>query len=80
MRSLAIAFLITGVVGQPLSAADWHQFRGPQGQGHADAHDLPTRWSETENELAGSIIASPAAAGRALYIRTKSHLYRIEKR
>ena len=49
MRSLAIAFLITGVVGQPLSAADWHQFRGPQGQGHADAHDLPTRWSETEN-------------------------------
>ena len=49
MRSLAIAFLIAGAVGQPLSAADWHQFRGPQGQGHADAHDLPTRWSETEN-------------------------------
>lgn len=49
MRALAIAFLIAGAVGQPLSAADWHQFRGPQGQGHADAHDLPTRWSETEN-------------------------------
>ena len=49
MRSLAIAFLITGVVVQPLSAADWHQFRGPQGQGHADADNLPTRWSETEN-------------------------------
>jgi len=49
MRSLAIAFLIAGVVGQPLSAADWPQFRGPQGQGHADAHDLPTRWSEAEN-------------------------------
>lgn len=49
MRFLAFAFMITGVVGQPLSAADWHQFRGPQGQGHADAHDLPTHWSETEN-------------------------------
>ena len=31
------------------------------------------------NQLPGGIVASPAAAGRALYIRTQSHLYRIEK-
>ena len=31
------------------------------------------------NELASGITASPAAADRALYIRTQSHLYRIEK-
>ena len=28
--------------------ADWKQWRGPTGQGHADAK-LPTTWSETEN-------------------------------
>jgi hypothetical protein len=40
-------------------AADWPQWRGPDGQGHAAAaHDLPVTWSEAEN------IACPAAAGR----------------
>ena len=49
MRSFTVAVLICSCVGPLLPAADWHQFRGPRGQGHADAHDLPTRWSETEN-------------------------------
>jgi outer membrane protein assembly factor BamB len=32
------------------AAATWPQWRGPEGQGHAPAaHDLPVRWSETEN-------------------------------
>lgn len=35
---------------QPAGAwADWPQFRGPGGQGHSDATDLPLTWSETEN-------------------------------
>jgi len=49
MRSIAIAVLVSSAVGPLVFAADWHQFRGPGGQGHADAHDLPTRWSENEN-------------------------------
>lgn len=32
-----------------LAAADWPQFRGPDGQGHAEATDLPVTWSESEN-------------------------------
>lgn len=32
-----------------------------------------------ENELDGRILASPAVAGSALFIRTDAHLYRIEK-
>ncbi len=28
---------------------EWPQFRGPDGQGHATAKNLPTEWSETEN-------------------------------
>jgi outer membrane protein assembly factor BamB len=33
----------------PGSEQQWPRFRGPDGQGHSMAHDLPTRWSETEN-------------------------------
>jgi hypothetical protein len=29
---------------------------------------------------AGGVMATPAIAGRALFLRTESHLYRIEKR
>lgn len=32
-----------------------------------------------ENQLDDGLVASPAVAGRALILRTKSHLYRIEK-
>jgi outer membrane protein assembly factor BamB len=32
-----------------------------------------------ENRLDGGFMASPAAAGRALFLRTKTHLYRIEE-
>jgi outer membrane protein assembly factor BamB len=31
-----------------------------------------------ENKLDGGFMASPAAAGRALFLRSKTHLYRIE--
>ncbi|MEO6235812.1 MAG: PQQ-binding-like beta-propeller repeat protein [Vicinamibacterales bacterium] len=31
-----------------------------------------------ENSLAGGFMASPAIDGRALYVRTKTHIYRIE--
>lgn len=31
------------------NAQEWPQFRGPKGNGHADAMALPTKWSETEN-------------------------------
>jgi outer membrane protein assembly factor BamB len=31
-----------------------------------------------ENYLEGGFMASPAVAGRALFLRTKTHLYRIE--
>jgi outer membrane protein assembly factor BamB len=32
-----------------------------------------------DNELAGGFMASPAAAGHALYLRTRTHLYRVEQ-
>jgi outer membrane protein assembly factor BamB len=40
----------------------------------------PGRTSEVlaSNTLAGGFMASPAVSGKALYLRTKTHLYRIE--
>ena len=32
-----------------------------------------------QNRLKGGFMASPAVAGKALFLRTESHLYRIEK-
>ena len=42
---LAFALTIPG----SSSAEDWPQFRGPGGQGHSTAQDVPLRWSEHEN-------------------------------
>jgi hypothetical protein len=32
------------------------------------------------NQLGGRIVASPAVAGHAFFVRTEHHLYRIEKK
>ena len=45
---LACACLIGFCVGV-LSAEDWPQFRGPDGQGHSSERAVPTQWSETQN-------------------------------
>jgi len=47
---LPFAVLVAWSAGS-VAAADlpWPQFRGPGGQGHAEARDLPTRLSDTEN-------------------------------
>ena len=33
-----------------------------------------------ENKLEGGAMAAPAVVGRALYVRTRGHLYRLEQR
>jgi outer membrane protein assembly factor BamB len=54
MSVCVVKHLLTLVVllsaAAPVSAEDiWPQFRGPDGQGHGSAHDLPTEWSESQN-------------------------------
>lgn len=55
--------------------ADWPQFRGPDGQGHANASSLPLKWSETENvtwkqELPGIAWSSPVIQNGRIYLTT----------
>lgn len=55
--------------------APWPEFRGPGGQGHAVATDLPTRWSEKENvvwktALPGLGYSSPVVEGTTIWMTT----------
>lgn len=68
--SFALALLPCVVV-----AADWPQFRGPAGNGHASAAKLPIAWNENTNvawkcELAGNGWSSPSLAADRLYLTT----------
>lgn len=58
-----------------LSAAEWPEWRGPGGQGHAQATGLPTSWSETKNvvwktELPGRAWSSPVIEGKNIWLTT----------
>lgn len=53
--------------------ADWPQFRGPDGQGHADAVNVPLNWSETENvawktRVPGTGYSSPVIRGDQIWM------------
>ena len=49
MRVQVISLFLAGLLGPAGMAADWPQFRGPDGQGHSSARGLPLHWSEKEN-------------------------------
>jgi outer membrane protein assembly factor BamB len=56
-------------------AAEWKQFRGPDGQGHADGKNLPTTWSETDNvqwktAIPGRAWSSPVFSGNTIWMTT----------
>ena len=42
------ALLVAAALSLP-AHADWPQFRGPEGQGHAAGSGFPLEWSETRN-------------------------------
>ncbi len=47
---ITVAAAVVGFSKARLLAADeWPQFRGPDGQGHADGAKLPLTWSESEH-------------------------------
>lgn len=54
---------------------NWPQWRGPDGQGHAQAKGLPLTWSETEGiawkrELPGRGWSSPVIWGKQVWVTT----------
>src|SRR5262245_39720169 len=75
-RALAAGLLaVTAIAFRPAVAQEWPQFRGPDGQGHSTARNLPTNWSETENvrwkvELPGLGWSSPVISGEQIWLTT----------
>jgi outer membrane protein assembly factor BamB len=70
MRRLAWLLVL---VAAPASAADWPQFRGPDGAGVSSDTGLPIKWSATENirwkvDLPGRGLSSPAIASGKLFL------------
>ena len=72
-RFLLLSFMI--FLNTQTDAADWPQFRGPGGQGHSEAKNLPLTWSETENvawkvPIAGLGWSSPSIQGNQIWLTT----------
>ena len=76
MRFHLIGLLIFQfVVCSAAASADWPQFRGPDGQGHATVGGLPLKWSETENvawkvPVEGRGWSSPVVLGNEIWMTT----------
>ena len=70
---LSLAGLLCWLVGA--SADDWPEFRGPTGQGHAAAKDLPVEWGKDKNvawttPIPGLGWSSPVVVGGRVYLST----------
>ena len=75
MRTTAFNLLAFVLTAATATAAEWRQFRGPDGQGHANAKNLPATWSETENvqwkaEISGRGWSSPVFADETIWMTT----------
>lgn len=46
---ILLLFLIVLLASAPRAAAQWPEFRGPGGQGHSLAREVPIEWSESRN-------------------------------
>jgi outer membrane protein assembly factor BamB len=78
LRSHHLACLLSAIViaaGSTLAAANWPQWRGPQGQGISDETSLPTEWSPTTNikwkaAIAGRGHSAPVVWGDRVFLTT----------
>ncbi|MBS1787009.1 MAG: PQQ-binding-like beta-propeller repeat protein [Acidobacteria bacterium] len=76
MKKLIPVFLATLSL-MTMAADNWPQFRGPDGNGHSDAKDLPLNWSETQNIVWKTPIhdrgwSSPVIFGKQIWLTTAS--------
>jgi outer membrane protein assembly factor BamB len=80
VRMALLALLLMFSIGTALPAQkpaepDWPQFRGPDGQGHSTARNLPLTWNETENvrwkiAVPGLGWSSPVIRGDQIWLTT----------
>src|SRR5262245_42889713 len=64
---------VSAIAGVVVSAEDWAQFRGPNGQGHSAERDIPIEWTESRNiiwktQVPGVGWSSPVVAGGKVWL------------
>lgn len=74
-RILAMMVCVGAMSAAARGEVQWGQFRGPTGQGHASAKDVPVKWSETEavvwkTPIAGRGWSSPVIADGVVWVTT----------
>ncbi|HKQ39615.1 MAG TPA: PQQ-binding-like beta-propeller repeat protein [Verrucomicrobiae bacterium] len=72
---IRVLFALLCLACTALAADHWPQFRGPTGDGHATARNLPTTWTETENvrwktPIHGKAWSSPVVWGDQIWVTT----------
>ncbi len=77
LLTVLCAFLFLSVAG---AADNWPQFRGPSGDGHAVANNVPISWSEKENIRWKTAIhdkgwSSPVIWGNQIWLTTVKEKY-----
>ena len=75
LRFLPLLSFVLPLFASFTSAADWPQWRGPEGQGHSDAKNLPLTWSESQNvvwrtAIPGKGWSSPVIEGAQIWMTT----------
>ncbi|MDB5343427.1 MAG: serine/threonine protein kinase afsK [Schlesneria sp.] len=75
MRSSLYFLYVCSALASVSTAAEWKQFRGPDGQGHTNSKELPLKWSETENvhwktPIPGRGWSSPVFDGDVVWMTT----------
>ena len=75
MTKVAWIALLTALTGSPQTGGNWPEFRGPSGDGHSNATDLPLKWSEDENitwktPVHGEGWSSPVIWGNQVWMTT----------
>src|SRR5690349_12111690 len=71
--SLPLVFTLASFI--PAGAADWPQWRGVDGQGHAEGSGYPTTWSDSEKiawktDIPGRGWSSPVIMGNEVWMTT----------
>ena len=75
LRSTSAILLLLSAATGLYAEGNWPEFRGPHGDGHADAKQVPIRWSDTSHvvwkkPIAGQGWSSPVLSDGKIYLTT----------
>jgi outer membrane protein assembly factor BamB len=76
MAIVRLTFILALIAGASVTAADWPQWRGPNGTGATDESNLPVRWSASQNvrwkaQIGGLGVSTPIVSGDRVFVTSQ---------